>query len=90
MPDMQIPKGHSFVSESRNSIKLLGVSDVVSFDDREVVLQTVCGGMTIEGEELHVGVLNVEEGRIEIDGRIDGLFYFDNTPTQKKKMFGKK
>jgi len=81
---------HSFVSEMRKNIKLRGVEEVVSFDDREVVLKTQCGGMTVEGEELHIAVLNVEEGRVELDGRIDGLFYFDDTPSQKKKLFGKR
>lgn len=80
---------HSFVSESRENIKLRGVEEVISFDEREVVLRTECGGMTIEGEGLHIGVLNVEEGRVEVDGKIDGLYYFDNTQAQKKKLFGK-
>ena len=82
--------GHSFESESRANIKLKGIVDVISFDEGEVVLQTVCGGMTVEGEGLHISVLNVGEGRVEIDGRIDGLFYFDNTLPQKKKLFGKR
>ena len=80
---------HSFVSESRENIKLRGVEEVVSFDEREVVLRTTSGGMTIEGEGLHISVLSVDEGRVEVDGKIDGLFYFDNTPSQKKKLFGK-
>ena len=86
MPDKE---GHSFVSVSRENIKLRGVEEVVSFDDREVVLKTTCGGMTIEGDGLHISVLSVDEGRVEIYGKIDGLFYFDNTPAQKKKLFGK-
>lgn len=81
---------HGFSSEERANLRLCGVRDVQSFDDREVVLETSCGAMTVEGEGLHIGVLNVEQGRVEINGRIDGLFYFDNTPTQKKKLFGRR
>ncbi len=82
-------KVHSFLSESRQNIKINGVEDVISFDEGEVVLQTSCGGMTVEGEGLHIGVLNVDQGVVEVDGRIDGVYYFDNT-LQKKKLFGKR
>lgn len=81
---------HAFISENRQNIRINGVTDVTSFDDTEVVLETSCGSMTVEGEGLHIGVLNVTEGRVEVDGKIDGLFYFDSTPTQKKKLFGKR
>ena len=80
---------HSFLSESRRNIKINGVEDVISFDEGEVVLQTSCGGMIVEGEELHIGVLSLEQGVVEVDGRIDGIYYFDNTQ-QKKKLFGKR
>ncbi len=86
MPERSV---HSFMSESRQKIKINGVEDVISFDEGEVVLQTSCGGMTLEGEGLHIGVLNVEQGVVEVDGRIDGVYYFDNTP-QKKRLFGKR
>ena len=86
MPEKSV---HSFVSELRQNIKINGVEDVISFDEGEVVLQTSCGGMTLEGEGLHIGVLSVEQGVVEVDGRIDGVYYFDNT-LQKKKHFGKR
>ena len=86
MPEKTV---HSFVSSDRQNIKINGVEEVISFDEGEVVLQTSCGGMTVEGEGLHIGVLSVEQGVVEVDGRIDGVFYFDNT-AQKKKLFGKR
>lgn len=86
MPEKTV---HSFVSADRQNIKINGVEEVISFDEGEVVLQTSCGGMTVEGEGLHIGVLSVEQGVVEVDGRIDGVFYFDNT-AQKKKLFGKR
>lgn len=81
---------HSFISEGRENIRLDGVEEVISFDDGEISLRTCCGGMTVEGEGLHIGVLNVEQGHVEVSGRIDGLFYFDDTPNQKKKLFGRR
>lgn len=81
--------GHGFVSENRENIKIYGVEDVVSFDDGEVVLKTSCGDMTVEGQQMRIGVLDTASGRVEIDGHIDGLLYFDNS-VQKKKLFGKR
>lgn len=87
MPDIQL---HSFSCEARKSLRINGVKDVQSFDDSEITLITLCGGMTIEGEGLHIGVLNVEQGRVEVDGRVDGIYYFDESPAPKRGLFGRK
>ena len=81
---------HGFSSKAREGINVSGVVDVVSFDDKGVVLETVCGSMAVEGEGLHVKVLNITDGRVEIEGRINGAYYFDNKPAQKRSLFGKK
>lgn len=81
---------HSFASRSRDGINISGVSDVVSFDESGVALETVCGSMAVEGEALHITVLNITEGKVEIEGKINGLYYFDNKPTAKKGLFSKR
>ena len=81
---------HSFSSRAREGIVISGVEDVISFDESGVSLETVCGSMAVEGEGLHVKVLNVGEGKVEIEGRINGVYYFDNKPTQKRGLFGRK
>jgi sporulation protein YabP len=74
----------------REGIEIEGVLDVSSFDEGGVVMETVCGSLAVEGEGLHVTVLNVTEGRVVIEGRINGAYYFDNSPKPKKGLFGKK
>lgn len=86
----QAENAHSFASRGRNGISISGVNDVVSFDESGVSLETVCGSMAIEGEGLHVTELNMTDGLVEIEGRIIGLYYFDQRPQQKKGLFGKK
>ncbi len=81
---------HSVLSQSRKNISVSGVRDVHSFDDKGVVLNTVCGNMAIEGEELRVTVLNLDNGRVEVEGRICGVFYFEESQSVKKGLFGKK
>lgn len=81
---------HSFSSRSREGIGIDGVSDVISFDEKGVVLETLCGSMAIEGEELHVTVLNITDGKVVVEGRINGVYYFDSKPTVKRGLFGRK
>ena len=81
---------HSFSSNMREGILITGVVDVVSFDEKGVVLETVCGNMAVEGEDLHVTTLNITDGRVNIEGRINGAYYFDPKPQQKKGLFSKR
>jgi hypothetical protein len=46
--------------------------------------------MAVEGEGLHVTVLNLADGMVNIDGRISGVYYFDNSVQVKRGLFGKK
>ena len=80
---------HSFLSKMRSGIYIDGVSDVISFDEGGVVLLTSCGNMAVEGEDLHVTVLNIEDGIVEISGKVNGLSYFEDKPSSKKGLFRK-
>lgn len=82
---------HKISLHARKSMTVEGVTDVVSFDDGEVVLETVCGGMTVEGASLHIHVLNVEAGTVAMEGKIDQISYYDNEPKPEggRGLFGK-
>ena len=81
---------HAFSSRGREGIEISGVSDVVSFDDRGVVMDTLCGSMALEGEGLHITVLNITDGKVKVEGRINGVYYFEDRPKQKRGLFGRK
>ena len=81
---------HSIFSQAREGIRIDGVSDVISFDEGGAMLETTCGRMAIEGENLHVTVLNITDGKVEIDGKINGVYYIDNKPVAKRGLFGKR
>lgn len=59
----------------RNKITLNGVTNVSSFDEEYVTLETSDGRICIEGAGLKIESLSREGGEIEITGRIDGVFY---------------
>ena len=75
---------------SRKHIDITGVRDVVSFDDRAVVMITSGGDMTVEGEDLKIGVLDTDKGIVSIDGKISAVIYYDDSPNEKRKLFRKK
>lgn len=66
---------HALTLESRRSAALTGVTDVLRFDETEVVLQTHGGRLTLTGSDLHVSSLVLEEGRLLVDGTIDSVSY---------------
>ena len=83
-------QAHAFSSKSREGIEIVGVKEVISFDEGGVVLTTSCGNMAIEGEQLHVTVLNITDGIVEISGKIGGLYYFEDKPAVKSGLFRKR
>lgn len=76
---------HQISMHARESMEVRGVTDVVSFDEQSVILDTVCGGVSVEGEALHVRVLNIEQGIVTMDGRIDSIYYYDNSHAKDEK-----
>ena len=50
---------------------------MLSFDLREIVLETEQGMLMIRGNELHVNRLTLDKGEVDIDGRIDSFVYSD-------------
>ncbi|MFR7423995.1 MAG: sporulation protein YabP [Clostridium sp.] len=80
---------HKVYLNARKSAVLSGVRDVLSFDAKEVYLETEQGVLLIQGDELHVNRLSLEKGEIDIDGRIDSFAYSDREETQKKAASGR-
>ena len=70
---------HRISLVNREVCAINGVSDVLSFDVGEVLLETEQGMLMIRGSELHVSRLTLEKGEVDIDGRIDSLTYSEQT-----------
>ena len=85
---MDITK-QKIILEDRKKLVLTGVSDVVSFDDLTVVLDTTGGRLIINGEGLHIQKLCLESGDVEVVGRVDEMLYEDGQQTSKKSFFGR-
>ncbi len=90
MIGVETQRTHSIFSESRDGIKISGVNDVISFDERGVALETLSGSMAVEGEGLHVKVLNIADGLVEIEGHINGIYYYEDRPSNKRGLFARR
>jgi sporulation protein YabP len=87
--EQYVPEGEFYIktSPSRGDG---GVREVVSFDSSNVTLTTDGGEMSIDGEGLRVGVLDIDTGRVSLSGKINAVYYFDN-PSEPSShgFFGK-
>lgn len=75
---------HKVYLNGRKTAVMSGVKDVLSFDAKEVYLETEQGILLIQGDELHVNRLSLEKGEVDVDGRIDSFAYSDREPGGKK------
>jgi len=74
---------HKISITNRRTCTVNGVNDVLSFDLREIVLETEQGMLMIRGNELHVNRLTLEKGEVDIEGRIDSMAYSEVTDFHK-------
>lgn len=77
-------KQHKVTMMNRQNCLLTGIKDALSFDVREVILETEQGMLTIHGEDLHVSRLNLDSGEVDLDGRVDSLSYSDVSGINRK------
>jgi sporulation protein YabP len=68
-------KSHKITMTNRKTCMITGVKDVLSFDLHEVLLETEQGMLTMKGDDLHVNRLSLDQGEVDVDGRIDSLVY---------------
>ena len=74
----ETPSEHGFIVRERAHVEIRGMTEVLSFDEMSVSLATTSGDMLIEGRDLRVGVLDVKEGTVTVDGHIDSIYYRDS------------
>ena len=88
MNDLGEDVKHDVLLKSRQRMEMTGISDVSSFDEEEIVVQTANSGMSIEGENLKIEKFNSENGELILNGSINGMFYYSKKNVKKKKSFG--
>ena len=77
------------VMRSRSELSVIGVDEVMSFDEECVCLHSVDGRMMIEGEGIKVDTLDTERGVVKLKGRINAVYYETDPEKSKKGFFGR-
>ncbi len=81
---------HKVVIDSREKIIITAVEDVDSFNEVEIILLTNHGFITVTGEDLHINKLNLEDGQLVVEGKIQSIDYADHEEQRTKRgMFSK-
>lgn len=83
--DFRTDMPHSLSLDERHHLTVTGVSEVLSFDETEVIMDTTLGLLTVEGEQLHVEKLSLDVGELTLEGTVDSLQY--SRGGQKKGSF---
>lgn len=82
---------NNLILESRAHLSVTGVTDVESFDENAVSMETSEGMLTVRGSGLHVEKLNLENGELALAGEISSLEYEDRASARGgllAKLFG--
>lgn len=88
--DGQMPVGaHHAILENREKLMLSGVTAIVSFDDRTVILFTRLGELVILGRGLHIEQLSIESGDVTVLGEVQALRYGDRDRTAPAGLLGR-
>lgn len=80
-----IGKKHQVTIAEREHLVVDGVTNVESFDDREIILETDLGMLIIRGEELHITELNLENANLVVDGYMKALEYAGDSMSKRGK-----
>ncbi|MBR6800956.1 MAG: sporulation protein YabP [Eubacteriaceae bacterium] len=75
---------HHFELIARNELRVFGVSDVHSFNDEGILLETTMGLLTVGGNNLRITKLNLEQGEVCLRGEISTLVYNDDLSSSSR------
>ena len=83
-------KQHKVTMVNRKNCSLNGITDVIAFDEKEVVLETQMGTLLIKGDNMHIKRLTLDQGEVEIDGSIDAYLYSGKKVREERdSLFGR-
>jgi sporulation protein YabP len=82
-------KKHTLTLDSRNVLNITAVDDVISFDETLVSLSVGENLLNISGDGLTIKNLSLENGDVSVNGNIQAIVYFDDSPKKKRFSFGK-
>jgi sporulation protein YabP len=86
---LKVEEHHRLVLVDREQMEVSGVQGVVNFDDQEIVVETNRGILKITGSDLHIKHLDLEAGKMEVDGLFAALEYSQSPGAKGKGLLGR-
>lgn len=80
----KLSRKHILNMIDRERMSMSGVTDVFSFDEEVIELETVEGYVEIKGTGLHIAKMNLDDGELAVNGNISEIIYHDGAATKKK------
>lgn len=82
-------KIQNLVLENRHKLSVSGVTDILSFDDQIVIIDTNMGMLTVKGIDLRINKLSIDTNDIIVEGTISSLVYSDKIDKKASNFIGK-
>lgn len=79
---------HSVSVIGREKTAVTGVTEVISFDENNVIMGTAEGSLTLDGNGLNITKLDLENGVVCVEGRLVGMYYIEQS-RGKRRLFGR-
>lgn len=81
----KLGRKHMLTLIDRERLSITGVTEVFSFDEEVIELETGKGYLDIKGDGLHINKMNIDDGELIVEGTIDEIAYHNNQGQGKKK-----
>lgn len=78
-------KNSKIILTCRDKIELSGVIKIENLNKDTFLVDTVNGKVLVEGSDLEMNKLQLEQGELTIIGKIDSIIYDDKVSKEKKK-----
>lgn len=78
MDEQQIAKSQKIGLQNRKYLNITGVRNVISFDVKELDVETELGNLTIKGRDMHVKRLSLEKGEMDVEGKVSAMIYAED------------
>lgn len=82
MTDQSNQLPHKLSLNGRKALNVTGVSEVISFDDQSVILNTAMGILSVHGEQLQLKSLSPEGGQVMVNGTVAAMIYEEPKPNR--------
>lgn len=66
---------HNLQLVDREQMTVTGVTAVESYDDKQIIMETHLGTLTLKGEDLNIKQLDLESGRFAVEGHVNSIVY---------------